>query len=822
MIVPFIFLSTVKSHLQASDIDAKVAKLVSQMTLDEKLSYIGGYGFDVEPIPRLGIPELVMSDGPVGLRNAGPATAYPAGVMLAASFDSALALRYGKSIGDDARARGVNFWLGPGVNLDRIPQNGRNFEYLGEDPILSGTLAAEIVSGAQSKEVCPTVKHFTANDNEVERGRDSSDVDERTLHEVTMRPFEYAVKMGHAMAIMNSYNLVNGTYMSENARLIKVLKQDWKFPGVLMSDWGSTHSVNVYNAGLDLEMPGGYEMSPAILKPLIESGKLSTKPLDDKVTRILRVAETFHWLDRPQKDISLPYINPHSDETALKIAEEGITLLRNQNDALPLNPNSRGEILVIGPNAQPPVTGGGGSSYVQPHASIGLADAMHKVAPSEHIVQLNTTQTSEYDLTNMIKSDQGNGFKEEIFNNQHLQGTPVVVQLDPRLQHDWTKNSPNDSVGHDHYSVRWTGTYTPQSTGSFQVYGQSDDGMRVWVNDKKVIGMWNDQAKTSAKATVNLTAGKSYELRIEYYQDAGDASVNFNIQPLNQFLDKALPISRIQKAKTIIAYVGFNPDTESEGIDRSWQLPSQQQILLNRACKYNKNVILVVNAGGAVDLNPWKNKVSAIIDAYYPGENGDLALAKILFGQINPSGHLPFTMPTHLADLLSTGTYPAKNHQVYYKEGVFIGQRGLDKQGIKAMFPFGYGLSFIKFVATASPPLLSKDRLIANGSVKNIGAKAGAEVIQAYIGYPHGPVERPIHELKGFARVQVPTHQTRKFGVEIDFSDLGFWDVHRHNWTVTPGIYTLYLGTSSQDFFATKQFRISVQEAQDLNQHAQP
>ena len=307
---------------------------------DEKLDMISGVnGFDVRPIERLNVPKLHMSDGPCGTRNDGPTTAYPAPVTLAASWDPELAKEFGESVGRNARARGVNFWLAPAVNIHRVPQNGRNFEYLGEDPYLAGRIVVPIVQGVQSKGVAATVKHFACNNQETERMTVSSEVDDRTLQEIYLPAFKAAVTQGHAWAVMCAYNKLNGTYCSANDWLLnQTLKKSWGFTGVLMSDWGAVHdTLGPLNGGMDLEMPSGKYFNHDAIQPLLDSGKVTWATIDDKCRRIIRVAIEMGALDCAQKDESMPIDDPDSDKTALKIAREGIVLLKNENHTLPLD-----------------------------------------------------------------------------------------------------------------------------------------------------------------------------------------------------------------------------------------------------------------------------------------------------------------------------------------------------------------------------------------------------------------------------------------------------------------------------------------------------
>ncbi len=360
--------------------------LLDQMTLAEKIDYIGGYqSFNIRAVPRLGIPEIKMSDGPMGCRNDGPSTAYPAGIGLAATFDEDMAETVGASMGRDCRARGVHILLAPGVNIYRSPLAGRNFEYFGEDPLLSGKTAAAFIRGVQSQGVLATVKHFAANNQEWDRNNISSEVDERTLREIYFPAFERAIREGEAKAVMTAYNLLNGIYCSHHSQLLKeVLKGDFAFDGMVMSDWGAVHDARAaFEGGCDLEMPAGNFMNLENLLPLFEDGTLSVSDLDDKVRRILRTLIAEGFLDRPQLLSEIPLDDLNSRETALDTARKSIVLIKNENGLLPLRLDTLRRIAVIGPNADPAVTGGGGSSYVTPNRAVSLLDGLLETAPSD-------------------------------------------------------------------------------------------------------------------------------------------------------------------------------------------------------------------------------------------------------------------------------------------------------------------------------------------------------------------------------------------------------------------------------------------------------
>src|SRR5580693_7122855 len=375
------------TQIPITEVERRVDAILSKMTLDEKLTIIGGINdFYIQALPRLDLPALRMSDGPLGVHDYGPTTAYPAGILLAASWDTALARRVGESMGKDARARGVHFILAPGMNIYRAPMNGRNFEYFGEDPYLASRIAVPLIEGIQSQGVIATAKHFAANNMEYGRMDHSSDVDERTLREIYLPAFEASVKEAKVGALMDAYNLVNGTYMTQNGFLNNTIaKKEWGFNGILMSDWEATHDgIAAANNGLDLEMPSPAFMNPKTLLPAIQRGEVSMATIDDKVRRILRKSIEFGFYDREQTDVRIPVYSQEGREIALEEARSGIVLLKNENSLLPLDRKKFKTIAVIGPDAYPAVPGGGGSSQTKPFHSVsyleGISDYLGKDA----------------------------------------------------------------------------------------------------------------------------------------------------------------------------------------------------------------------------------------------------------------------------------------------------------------------------------------------------------------------------------------------------------------------------------------------------------
>ncbi|MGC2267195.1 MAG: glycoside hydrolase family 3 C-terminal domain-containing protein, partial [Candidatus Acidiferrales bacterium] len=689
-----------------ADVEQRVQAILSKMTLDQKLDMIGGYeDFYVRAYPDLGVPALRMADGPLGVRNADPpSTLMAGGISLAASWDPALAEQEGIQIGRDARARGVHFMLGPAFNIYRAPMDGRNFEYMGEDPYLAGKIAVGYIEGMQSQGVSSTAKHFVANNSEFDRHNTDSIVDERTLREIYLPAFEAAVKEAHVRAVMDSYNLTNGIHMTQNAKLnIDLLKKEWGFTGILMSDWTSTYdAVAAANGGLDIEMPSGKHMNREQLLPAVQKGLVSVATIDDKVRRILRVAIEFGWLDREQEDLSISRYNREGDQVALQVAREGAVLLKNDGNLLPLKKNEIKSVLVVGPDAYPAVPVGGGSARAVPFEAVsflqGISDYVGSAGKVYYSPGLRTVQQMAHDTTfSTTASGDQPGLQAEYFTNPDLQGKPYLSRTE---QHVDFGEPSKASLPEDAVSSRWTGYYTPRATGKFDLFvgstGEDGGYYRLYVDNKLVLDDWTVSKELLGVATLAFDT-TPHKIVLEHHGHSRwhGRHLRMGIVAEGSYV---LPEAKklAAKADVVVIAAGFDPDSEAEGADRTFHLPPGQDELIQEMAAANKNVIVLLTSGGSVDMNDWLDRVPALLQVWYPGQEGGKAAAEILFGDVNPSGRLPATFGRHWADNpVHDSYYPAEGtNRVVYKEGVFVGYRGYEHNGTKPLFPFGYGLSY--------------------------------------------------------------------------------------------------------------------------------
>jgi beta-glucosidase len=792
-----------------AEVEQRVDEILGKMTLQEKVEIIGGINdFFTRPVARLGIPALKMSDGPMGVHDYGLTTAYPAGIALAASWDTQLAERFGASMGEDARARGVHFILGPGMNIYRAPMNGRNFEYFGEDPFLASRMAVSVIEGIQARHVIAVAKHFAGNNSEFARTTLSSDIDERTLREIYLPAFEASVKEAKVGAVMDAYNLVNGAYMTQNNHLNNdILKKEWGFDGILMSDWGATHDgVAAANGGLDLEMPSPTFMNREALLPALREGKLGAATLDDKVRRILRKAIEFGFLDRPQTDTGIPTYNQDGRQVALEVARSSMVLLKNSGSFLPLNENKMKTIAVIGPDAYPAVPSGGGSAETKPFNAVsyleGISNRLGTKAKVLYAVD-SPPLDEVFENSEFVTAPGGErGLRGEYFSNQELQGSPALVRIDEHVHFDWGEGSFARNQPVDHFSARWTGYFVPQTSGDYRFFTSADDGVRLYIGDDTAIDDWQPHSQTVDSYGTHLEAGHAYKIRLEYFEDVGSAIVGFGVTRAESFIGRNTK-ALAAKADAVVICVGFDPSTEGEGFDRTFRLPGGQDELIRQISAVNKNTIVVLTAGGNVDMTEWVDRVPAILHAWYPGQEGGTALAQILFGDYTPSGKLPASFERLWEDNPTSHNYYPENGQkrVQYSEGVFVGYRHFDRCETKPLFAFGYGLSYTTFrydKLSVNPTTGNLNGPIAvSFNVKNTGNREGAEVAELYVGESHPAVPRPVKELKGFAKVRLKPGESRRVTLRLDRRAFSFYDVKKNDWTADAGEFIILVGGSS-------------------------
>jgi beta-glucosidase len=858
------FASPARAQQDSTQVEQRVQSILNQMTLDEKLSYIGGTGFwDIKPIPRLGLPQIFMENGPLGITHQPfePTTRYPAGLAVAATWNRDRARGRGRQIGQDARARGFYADLGPGIDFYRTPLGGRDFEYsTGEDPCLGSQLVVPLVAAMQQQGVWANVKHYVCNDEEYRRENIDIEVEERALREIYLPPFEAAVLQGDAATVMAAFNSLNGAFCSQNPILdTQILKQEWGFDGILMSDYQSIKDgLLAAEAGMDLDMPNGMFMNSTTLLPHITGGQAPLIPLstiDDKVRRLLRKIVSFGFLDRPQLDKSIPLDDPNSELEALHEAQEGIVLLKNDGNILPLKRDKVGSVAVLGRMAQGVPPTGFGSSFVKVLNYVSELSGIQYRAGGNVKVDFIDAGTPDPATAIWEFLDAGGfveaGLQALYFNSNDLSGSPVVTRVDQEVNFDWTLAGTIPVSNKTTFSALWTGRVRPQYSGDHLFKVRADGGIRLYVNGQLLIDTFLSPMPPPVYGTtiptyaeINLQAGQAYNVRLEYRRTSGFPGDSGSLQGVQFSWTPLVVPPSIRSYDAVVMCQGIDNEYDGEGLDLSFKfedhglavlaealiLPEFQDELIQNVIAQNPRTIVVLHGPSNFDIQGWVNNVPGLIQAWYPGEYGGLALGEILFGDINPSGKLPITMEKHLQDNPTTANYPLTSDAstINYSEGIFVGYRGYDKsQNITPQFPFGYGLSYTTFtysdldirpskrkddnseeqpLAKVSFPASKleddneeQDVVKVNFTVTNTGRRAGAEIAELYVAPVNPPVDRPIKELKGFQKVFLRSGQSTRVTLELDQRAFAFFNTTKNVWDAEPGTYKILVGGSSQD-----------------------
>ncbi len=793
-------------------LDQRVEDLFCRLTQDEKLALLGGTGFTTQPLPRLGVPAMSMADAGQGVRGGtdstmGPATAFPAGVVMASSWDTNLILKIGQAIGEEARNKGsgVQILLGPAVNIHRSPLCGRNGEYFSEDPFLAARLAVAYIQGMQSNGISACIKHYACNNQETDRSDVNVQVSERALREIYLPAFEAGVKEGNVFSLMSSYNQVNGRHASANPYLLTdILKKEWGFNGLVMSDWGGVHETGVVQAGNDLEMPTGENMSVPKLKDALTSGEVTQAAVDDSVRRILRTILRVGLLDGPMVTDAAQVNSSAHRQIALEAAEQGIVLLKNQGSVLPLDRTRVKSIAVIGGTAAKMQIDALGSPEVQPLHTVEMLDGIKaKAGPDIKVTFAAGTDVEPVpaSVMNPPGDPSRHGFRAEYFKNRNLQGVAALVRVEDKINLQ-NRCLPMPDFPASDFSVRWTGKLVAPVAGQYVFSFTGDDGFRIYLDGKLLMDRWVEQATTTVSFPAHLKAGKTYNLRIEYFQAGVDYTAHLDwLRPQKVLFAEA--VAAAKKSDAAVVCVSTRRE-EGEGVDRpSMDLPGDQADLIRAVAAVNTNTIVVLNNGTPVTLYDWLAQVPAVLEAWLPGQEGGTALAAILFGDVNPSGKLPDTLAARREDYSDIGNFPGHDHKVNYEEGIYVGYRHFDRAGIQPIFPFGHGLSYTTFGYTHLQ--LNQSELSPGGTVSasvditNTGKCAGAEVVQLYVRDLHPKIDRPVRELKGFAKVMLQSGETRALKLLVQPRDLAYFDVPGHQWKAEAGDYEIAIGSSSRD-----------------------
>lgn len=816
---------------------SRIDDLLKQMTLEEKISMLAGADlWHSVSVPRLGIPQFKVTDGPNGARGAWgsmstSSVATPVGIALGATWNPELVEKVGNVLADELEAKGAHILLAPTVNIHRTPIAGRNFECYSEDPFLSGVIASAYIKGIQDKGKGACIKHFVANDQEYERKSMSSEVDERTLREIYLEPFRIAIRNSNPWAVMSAYNRVNGTYACENGHTLNdILKGEWDYKGIVMSDWFGTYDKNVPSSGLDLEMPGAARwMSEEMVKHALDEGPLTEEILDNKVHRLLGVLEKAGLFDKPELQKERAEDKPQHGKIMREAAREAIVLLKNKKGLLPLKKVK--SIAVIGPNANVGQILGGGSSSVTPHYVVtpleGIKNRAGKkikvnFAPGCKIYKTMPAPGPET-LTN---ADGRPGLNLSIYNGTEFSGAPVYSDVTTRVQYDWfDKSVPN--ANQESFSLRMEGFFTPKESGVHTLGLKSVGWCKLYLDDKVVVDhSYDEDMGKQVLAEVELEGGKAYAIKVEYYWKGRprSRSVMLGHQPPQPLDLIAGAVKLAKKADVVIVVAGLTGEWESEGFDRvDMKLPGDQDKLIKKVAKANKNTIVVLNVGSPVEM-PWIDKVPAVLQLWYDSQEQGNALADVLFGDVNPSGKLPTTFPVRLEDNPAYINYPGENGRVRYGEGIFVGYRYYDKKNVTPLFPFGHGLSYTGFdygnLRLSAKSITPNDKLTVKVDVTNTGKVAGKEIVQLYVRDVSSTFARPEKELKAFAKVEIKPGKKKTVTFTLDREAFWYFDVAKNIWNTEAGEFEILVGASSRDIRGSSSVMLEPADTRTSRFHA--
>ncbi len=840
-----------------------------QLGLSEMCALTAGIDmWHTAPVEWVGLPSVRMTDGPNGARGeffgTSKATCFPCGAAQAATWDPDLVRRIGEAVAEEAITKRAGVLLAPTVNLQRSPLGGRNFECYSEDPFLSAVMATAYIEGVQSKGVAACVKHFVCNEYETRRYSASSVVDERTLREIYLPPFEAAVKTAGVRSVMAAYNRLNGVFCSEHRKLLtNILREEWGFDGVVISDWGAVHNgIAATKAGLDIEMPGPARYMGPHLESAVSSGALDENFVRRAASRVWRLVKDIEAAGAPTASPGDPEEsedNPSRRKLAREAAAKSLVLLKNDG-ILPLDPKRPIRLAVIGSFAEEPALQGGGSSQVRPHSFTSPLRAIESFLPGPSEIRYAKAWKPRRQLPAVDSSffepldDEGSRFVLEYFDTAEPGELPVRKENSRHVSVVWA-GLPEGFSPEKPFSARWRGTLVPARTGDYLIEVAAGGRSRIFLDGRLVVDNWTSPrpggsilgaASKPKRAQVLLEAGRPYSFTVEFGRDPSfDEIVPMQtpVTLLHVGLEEASPhpglgeaVDAAAWADVALVFCGTGAEWESEGFDRdSMSLPDDQDELVEAVAAANERTVVVLNCGSAVAM-PWIDRVPAVILALFPGQEFGNALADVVFGAAPAGGKLPFTIPHRLED---SSAYPdlfPEAGSVFYTDRILVGYRCFDKRKIDPLFAFGHGLSYgeIELVRWQVTPVDEKRALdgeenrsveaeetgvprtyfgppvaVVEAELENRGRMRGSEVLQVYVRDPDAAVMRPEKELKGFARVELDPGQSATVKIALDRRAFEYFDTASSKFIAPSKEYEVLLGFSSRDIRAVSKFHLS-------------
>ena len=811
-----------------------IDQIIKTLTLDEKVSLLSGFNsWYTNKIEKKNIPSIKMSDGPNGVRgdsNSGKSSAcFPCAISIGSTWDLSLIKDIGIALGEEAQAKDVDVLLGPTINIHRHPLGGRQFESFSEDPFLTGKIATNYVQGVQSKNVAACLKHFVGNDTEYERHSISSNIDAQTLREIYLLPFEMGIKEGNAKVVMSAYNKLNNIFCSSHQDLlIKILKEEWGFDGYVVSDWGAAlETIENANGGLDLEMPGPSNVWGKVLIDAVKSSEVSEKLIDDKVKRILSVAEFSNRFQKPQIKAEQAIDQPKHRLLLRKAAADGMVLLKNEG-SLPLKKNIK-KLAVIGPNALEAQIIGGGSASLRPHYQIHPLEAVQeRLGHETEILYSKGCHTHKYlPKINEELMEEKDGFLVEYFDGNQFDKNLI---LEERLTGSkfWVfEGFAKDVISKEErpdISVRFSCTYKPDISGlhEFEIFGIGK--CRLLIDGNELIDNWTSMdpgeafftfGSASKKGVTNLQKGEAYKIEVQYKFEGSFPAVYIGCQAPDEVDIFQEALETASHADDVILIVGTNSDWETEGNDRAdFNLPANQNKLIEAILEANQNTVVVINTGSPIHM-PWEKKAKAIIQTWFAGQEFGNALVDILSGEVNPSGKLPTTFPVKIEDTPAYKNYPGKDLQMNYEEKLLVGHRWYESNSIKPLFCFGHGLSFTSFNYQNLEVTTGSDFVVTcKFEIQNTGDISGLEIAQCYVGFASPLPGEPYKTLQGFVKEEIGANELKKVEIKLGPRNFSFWSVETNTWQIREGSYQILIGSSSENILL--QANINLEQALEV------
>ncbi|KAK1658414.1 family 3 glycosyl hydrolase [Colletotrichum godetiae] len=813
-----------------------VEALIEQLTWDEKIELLAGQGsFRTTGLPHRQIPDLITSDGPHGIRGRrsfarNPSPMLPSATGMGATFNAELLHKVGNLLGEEARARGVHVLLAPTICLQRSPLFGRGFEAFAEDPFLSGILGAAYINGVQERGVATSVKHYAAHDQSDNSIEDNVCMTQRTLREIQLMPFQLVMRDSDPWTFMTSYNKINGIHVSEDPLLLRqVLRDEWGFKGLVMSDWFGTYSTSeAINAGLDLEMPGPTQWRGKCLSLAVNSRKVARTTVDEAVRNILNLVNKVK--DTKPASYFAASNTPEQQALVRRLVAESIVLLKNERKVLPIMKSEGKKIGLIGDHIKNPALSGGGSAEVEPYYSVTPYDAIIEAAGKENVSYALGCHSFRFspllkNLAPQQSQHQGFGWSVEIFEDNPDENPDAEVLLTAHAQKELidVPESFHASLPKKFY-VRARATYTPSVTGPFK-FGFSTSGKgKLRVDGKELIDLWSDQPpKTGPTPCFNrlsmekfcntdVVEGRTLELEVVQVNEDLSGGVGTALTLAGriggfELIDEDVLIKEAADlAKSVdipIVVTGLSSDFEYEGADRKHlRLPGRVDDLIEAVLQANPNAVIVTQSGCPIQM-PWESKVATLVHAWFGGQETGHGLADVLFGRANPSGRLSQTFPVSIKHTPAYLSFSKSDYDIVYGEGVFIGHRYYESVDRDPLFYFGQGLSYSTFeYSKLQVPktfeAMEDHKMKVLVDVKNTGPYDGSEVVQVYVHDPESTILRPVRELKGFAKPFLAVNVTQTVEVVLDKYSLSYWSQERSKWVAEAGDYVVIIASSSK------------------------